>query len=77
MLSQEQDNWTREQRAQWGHCAPGGSWVQGGSQHQASPTPTPGQIQSREEGQLRRLQTGRRDASRVPGMWGRLCIVSA
>lgn len=68
MLYQEQGSWTREQRALGSYCAPGGSWVHGGSQHQASPTPTPGQIQSRVEGQLRRLQMGRHDASRVPGI---------
>jgi len=77
MFYQEQGSWTREQRAQQSHCAPGGAWVQGGSQHQASPTPTPGQIQARVEGQLRRLQMDRHDGSRVPGIWGRLSIMSA
>lgn len=77
MLSQEQGSWTREQRAQWSHHAPGGSWEQGGSQQQASPTPSPGQIRRRGEGQLRRPQAGRHAASRARGLWGRLSIMSA
>lgn len=55
---------------QGSHCAPGGSWMQGESQHQATPTPTPEQIQSRVEGQVRRLQAGGRHASHIPGVWG-------
>lgn len=51
--------------------------MQGGSQHQATHTPTPGQIQCSVERQVRRLQTLVRDASHVPGVWGRLSIVSA
>lgn len=74
MLFQEQGSWTREQRAQWSHCAPGGSWEQGGSQQQASPTPSPGQIQWRVEGQLRRLQAGMCDASCAPGLCGSLSL---
>lgn len=51
--------------------------MQGGSQHQATHTPTPGQSQSSVEGQVRRLQTLVRDASRVPGVWGGLSVISA
>lgn len=39
------------------HCAPSDSWMQDGSQNQATHTPAPGQIQSRVEGPVRTLQT--------------------
>lgn len=48
-----------------------------GSQHQAIPTPTPGQFQSRVEGQVGKLQTSVCQASYVPGVWGGLAIISA
>lgn len=49
------------------HCAPGSSWMHGGSKHQATYSPAPGQIQSRGEGLVRGLQTDVYDASHIPG----------
>lgn len=59
------------------YCAPSGSWMQEGSQHQATRTPAPRQIQSRVEGPVRSLQTVVYDASLVPQVCGELTIISA
>lgn len=41
MLFQEQGSWAGEHRAQESRYTPGGSCMQGGSQHQAHPAPFP------------------------------------
>lgn len=56
---------------------PSDSWMQEGSQHQATHTPASGQRQSRVEVPVRTLQTVVYDASHVPGIWGELAIISA